>query len=217
MVDGDTIRVRLDGRTERVRYIGVDTPESVKPGTPVQCYAKRAAAANAALVAGRSVRLVGDVEQRDRYGRLLAYVYREPDGAFVNAQLVRDGYARTLTIAPNVAHAHQFAQLAQTARGAAAGYGAPVRWGRFLVPPMASTKLQQSLAAFERAFVEEAEADRLRRERIYREAEQRLDTRRRERVHKHGSMRFVLLVLVLLATAALVTVAMFKTLYVVMG
>ena len=89
--------------------------------------------------------------------------------------------------------------------------------GRFLVPPMASTKLQQSLAAFERAFVEEAEADRLRRERIYREAEQRLDTRRRDRVHKRGSMRFVLLVLVLLATAALVTVAMFKTLYVVMG
>jgi micrococcal nuclease len=121
VVDGDTIRVRLDGRTERVRYIGVDTPESVKPGTPVQCYAKRAAAANAALVAGRRVRLVGDVEQRDRYGRLLAYVYREPDGAFVNARLVRDGYARTLTIAPNVAHAHQFAQLAQTARQSGRG------------------------------------------------------------------------------------------------
>jgi micrococcal nuclease len=116
VVDGDTIRVRLDGRTERVRYIGVDTPESVKPGTPVQCFAKRAAAANAALVAGRSVRLVGDVERRDRYGRLLAYVYREPDGAFVNAQLVRDGYARTLSIAPNVAHARQFAALARTAR-----------------------------------------------------------------------------------------------------
>ena len=116
VVDGDTIRVRLDGRTERVRYIGVDTPESVKPGSPVQCYAKRAAAANAALVAGRSVRLVGDVERRDRYGRLLAYVYREPDGAFVNAQLVRDGYARTLRIAPNVAHAGEFARLAQSAR-----------------------------------------------------------------------------------------------------
>jgi hypothetical protein len=82
---------------------------------------------------------------------------------------------------------------------------------------MASTKLQQSLAAFERAFVEEAEADRLRRERIYREAEQRLHARRRERVHKRGSLRFVLLILVLLGTAALVTVAMFKTLYVVMG
>ena len=121
VVDGDTIRVRLGDRIERVRYIGVDTPESVKPGTPVQCYAKRAAAANAALVAGRSVRLVGDVERRDRYGRLLAYVYREPDGAFVNAQLVRDGYARTLTIAPNVAHAHQLAELAQTARRSGRG------------------------------------------------------------------------------------------------
>ena len=121
VVDGDTIRVRLDGRTERVRYIGVDTPESVKPGTPVECFAKRAAAANAALVAGREVRLVADVEHRDRYGRLLAYVYREPDGAFVNAQLVRDGYARTLTIAPNVAHAHQLAELAQTARRSGRG------------------------------------------------------------------------------------------------
>jgi micrococcal nuclease len=121
VVDGDTIGVRLAGRTERVRYIGVDTPESVKPGTPVQCFAKRAAAANAALVAGRSVRLVGDVERRDRYGRLLAYVYREPDGAFVNAQLVRDGYARTLTIAPNVAHARQFAALARTARDGGRG------------------------------------------------------------------------------------------------
>ena len=121
VVDGDTIRVRLDGRTERVRYIGVDTPESVKPGTPVQCYAKRAAAANAALVAGREVRLVGDVERRDRYGRLLAYVYREPDGAFVNAALVRDGYARTLTIAPNVAQSRQLAQLARAARESGRG------------------------------------------------------------------------------------------------
>ena len=116
VVDGDTIRVRLDGHTERVRYIGIDTPESVKPGTPVQCFAKRASAANAQLVAGRTVRLVGDVEQRDRYGRLLAYVYREPDGAFVNARLVRDGYARTLTIAPNVAHARELADLARAAR-----------------------------------------------------------------------------------------------------
>jgi micrococcal nuclease len=116
VIDGDTIGVRIGGRTERVRYIGVDTPESVKPDTPVQCYAKRAAAANAALVAGHRVRLVGDVEHRDRYGRLLAYVYREGDGAFVNALLVRDGYARTLTIAPNVAHAAEFARLARTAR-----------------------------------------------------------------------------------------------------
>jgi micrococcal nuclease len=121
VVDGDTIRVRLGDRTERVRYIGVDTPESVKPGTPVQCFAKRAAAANASLVAGQQVRLIGDVEHRDRYGRLLAYVYRARDGAFVNALLVRDGYARTLTIAPNVAHAGEFARLARGAREAGRG------------------------------------------------------------------------------------------------
>ena len=121
VVDGDTIRVRLDGHTERVRYIGVDTPESVKPGTPVQCFAERAAAANRALVAGRRVRLVGDAEARDRYGRLLAYVYREPDGAFVNAALVRDGYARTLTIPPNVAHRADFSRLAGEARRAGRG------------------------------------------------------------------------------------------------
>src|SRR5215475_7520007 len=67
VVDGDTIKVRIGGRTERVRYIGIDTPESVKPGTPVQCYAERAAAANTALVAGREVRLVRDAEERDKY------------------------------------------------------------------------------------------------------------------------------------------------------
>jgi micrococcal nuclease len=127
VVDGDTIRVSLAGRTERVRYIGVDTPESVKPGTPVECFAKRASAANAALVTGRSVRLVADVEQRDRYGRLLAYVYREPDGTFVNAQLVRDGFARPLTIAPNVAHARELAGLANRARRAGRGLWAACR------------------------------------------------------------------------------------------
>jgi micrococcal nuclease len=116
VVDGDTVVVRVAGRRERVRYIGVDTPESVKPGTPVQCFAKAAAAANRRLVAGRRVRLVADAEARDRYGRALAYVYREPDGLFVNAELVRRGYARVLTIPPNVAHAAQLRRLAARAR-----------------------------------------------------------------------------------------------------
>jgi micrococcal nuclease len=121
VVDGDTIKVRVGGRTERVRYIGIDTPESVKPDTPVQCFAERASAANAGLVAGRDVRLVADAEARDAYGRLLAYVYREPDGLFVNASLVRDGYARTLTIPPDVAHAEEFARLARAAGEAGRG------------------------------------------------------------------------------------------------
>src|SRR5215210_3247118 len=121
VVDGDTIQVRLDGRREKVRYIGVDTPESVKPGTPVECFAKRASAYNERLVGGRRVRLVRDAEARDRYGRLLAYVYREEDGLFVNAALVRGGYAQPLTIPPNVAHAGEFRRLAAAARRAGRG------------------------------------------------------------------------------------------------
>jgi micrococcal nuclease len=121
VVDGDTIRVSLGGRQERVRLIGVDTPESVKPDTPVQCFARKAAAFTHRLLDGRRVRLVGDVEARDRYGRLLAYVYRAGDGLFVNARLVQDGYARTMTIPPNVRFADRFAALAAQARRAGRG------------------------------------------------------------------------------------------------
>ena len=121
VVDGDTILVSLRGRQERVRYIGVDTPETVKPNTPVQCFGKQASAYDHGLLDGRSVRLAGDAEARDRYGRLLAYVYRAGDGLFVNAALVRGGYARTLTIPPNVAHAGELAALAGEARRAGRG------------------------------------------------------------------------------------------------
>jgi micrococcal nuclease len=121
VVDGDTIRVLVGNREERVRYIGIDTPESVKGGTPVQCFAERAARENARLVAGREVRLVTDVEARDRFGRLLAYVYRTPDGTLVNEALVRRGFARTLTIAPNVRFAERFARAAREARRSGRG------------------------------------------------------------------------------------------------
>jgi micrococcal nuclease len=114
VVDGDTVVVRLDGRSERVRYIGVDTPESVKPGVRVQCFAKSAAKANARLVLGRDVRLEYDAEARDRYGRLLAYVWR--GDLLVNAELVRLGYGKPLEIAPNLAHAVQLRRLASAAR-----------------------------------------------------------------------------------------------------
>jgi micrococcal nuclease len=121
VVDGDTILVAIDGRQERVRYIGVDTPETVKPHTRVQCFGKRASSANHRLVDGRTVRLVADAEARDRYGRLLAYVYRAGDGLFVNEALLRGGYATTLTIAPNVRFADRFAALARQARDAGRG------------------------------------------------------------------------------------------------
>jgi micrococcal nuclease len=116
VVDGDTVKVRIAGQTDTVRYIGMDTPETKKPGTPIQCYGKAASAYNERLVAGRSVRLRFDAERRDRYGRLLAYVFRRPDGLFVNAQLVREGFARTLTIPPNVAHVSIFRTLEHRAR-----------------------------------------------------------------------------------------------------
>ena len=121
VVDGDTIHVQVGGTRETVRYIGVDTPESVKPGTPVQCFAKRASTFNHRFVGGEQVRLVLDAEPRDRYGRLLAYVYRVRDKRFVNAALVRRGYAVPLTIPPNVAHAEQFRKLASAARRAGRG------------------------------------------------------------------------------------------------
>lgn len=125
VVDGDTIRVRLGGREETVRYIGVDTPETKKPGTPVQCFGKRASAENARLVGGERVRLVAGAEPRDRYGRMLAYVRRERDNLFVNERLLRGGFARTLTIAPNDRHEARF-RLAETrARLARSGL-----WGR---------------------------------------------------------------------------------------
>jgi len=82
----------------------------------VQCFGRAASAYNKRLLFGRSVRLVFDAERRDRYGRLLAYVYRRPDGLFVNAELVRRGFAQTLTIPPNVAHAAEFRALAGRAR-----------------------------------------------------------------------------------------------------
>lgn len=114
VVDGDTIVVRdRSGSTERVRYIGVDTPESVKPNTPVQCFAHEASSFNRRLVQGRTVRLVPDREPQDRFGRSLAFVY--VGDTFVNAQLLRRGFARTIEIAPNTSKAEYFARLERVA------------------------------------------------------------------------------------------------------
>jgi micrococcal nuclease len=119
VVDGDTVEVQLGGREEDVRYIGVDTPETVKPDTPVQCFGPQASRFNHALVEHRRVRLVFGAERRDVYGRLLAYVYLE--GRFVNAELVRRGLARTLTIAPNDRFAGRLKRLEMAAARAGRG------------------------------------------------------------------------------------------------
>ncbi len=127
VIDGDTIVVRAspsseDTEPERVRLIGIDTPESVQPGSPVECFALEASHRMERLLApGTRVRLVGDVESEDRYGRTLAYVYRDDDGLFVNAAMVRDGYAYAYTVPPNVAHAAEFARLQGEAQAANRG------------------------------------------------------------------------------------------------
>lgn len=116
-VDGDTV-VLVGG--ERVRYIGVDTPELHHPKKPVQWYAREAWEFNRRLVEGKRVTLEFDVERRDKYRRLLAYVYLE-DGTFVNAELMRQGYAHLLTIPPNVKYQDRFLALEREARQAQRG------------------------------------------------------------------------------------------------
>jgi micrococcal nuclease len=119
VVDGDTVEVRLDGGEEDVRYIGVDTPETVKPDTPVQCFGPQASDFNHALVEHRRVRLVFGAERRDIYDRLLAYVYL--GDRFVNAELLSRGLARTLTIPPNDRFAERFKRLQMAAARAGRG------------------------------------------------------------------------------------------------
>lgn len=121
VVDGDTIVVEAPGGSERVRYIGIDTPESVAPGRPVECFGRQASAANRRLVAGQRVKVVPGAETRDRYGRLLAYVYTEDGRRFVNAELVRSGAADTLSIEPNTEYAGKLADLRRRARAEGAG------------------------------------------------------------------------------------------------
>jgi micrococcal nuclease len=126
VVDGDTIIVSLAGRDEKVRLIGIDTPETKKPDTPVECFGKEASARMGQfLPRGTPVRLVRDAEARDRYGRLLAYVYRTRDGLFVNLAMAKEGFAAPLTIPPNVAHTDEFVAAAAAARRAGRGL-----WGR---------------------------------------------------------------------------------------
>jgi micrococcal nuclease len=114
VVDGDTVVV---SGNRSVRLIGVDAPETKDPRRPVGCFGREASRFLISLLPrGTTVRLVGDVESEDRYGRLLAYVYRRADGLFVNAELVRQGYAHVLTIPPNLAHADELVALAGQAR-----------------------------------------------------------------------------------------------------
>lgn len=121
VVDGDTIVARLPRGDETVRLIGIDTPETVDPRKPVQCFGREASGRTKALLPpGTSIRLERDVEARDHYGRLLAYVHRT-DGTFVNLALAEEGYAQALTIPPNVAYTSHFSAAVAAAREAGRG------------------------------------------------------------------------------------------------
>lgn len=106
VLDGDTAIIDIGGAEESVRFLGIDTPEIAHPDQPEECFGPEATARTVELLpAGTSVRLERDLEARDRYDRILAYVYRADDDLFVNETLVREGFADTLSIQPNTAFA----------------------------------------------------------------------------------------------------------------
>lgn len=112
-IDGDTLEL-ADG--DRVRYIGVDAPESVDPRRHAECFGKEASAFNRDLVEGKMVRLAKDISDRDRYGRLLRFVYLQ-DGTLANELLVREGYASVATYPPDVSKEDIFRAAERMARG----------------------------------------------------------------------------------------------------
>lgn len=111
IIDGDTIELQ---NGEKVRYIGIDTPETLDPRKPVQCFGKEASLKNKELIEGKEVRLVKDVSERDKYGRLLRYVY--VGDVFINEKLVAEGYARAFTYPPDVAYSQLFIEKERLAR-----------------------------------------------------------------------------------------------------
>jgi micrococcal nuclease len=126
VVDGDTVELTFGNTTERVRLLGVDAPESVHPSVPVQCFGPEAASALAQLLTpGTVVRVERDVEGRDRYDRLLLYLYRRDDGLFINHWLVAEGLADTSFYEPNRAASAPLIAARNTARADGVGL-----WGR---------------------------------------------------------------------------------------
>jgi micrococcal nuclease len=125
VIDGDTIEVdrALDGRAT-VRYIGIDTPETVAPGQPVGCLGREASDRNKALVEGKTVFLEKDVSETDQFGRLLRYVYLE-DEQMVNELLVVEGFAQASTYPPDVKYQGRFTAAEQQARDANRGLWGP--------------------------------------------------------------------------------------------
>ena len=123
VVDGDTIEVMRGGVKEKVRLIGINTPETVDPRRKVECFGKEASAHAKEILTGQKVSLVSDDSQTkyDKYGRLLAYVYRVSDGLFINLSLIADGYGKAMPFDDTPMFHTQFADAELAARTALLG------------------------------------------------------------------------------------------------
>jgi micrococcal nuclease len=122
VVDGDTVDIEIDGHTERVRLIGVNTPETKHPTKPIECFGPEASAYLTQLLPkGTTVRIERDVEARDRYGRMLLYLYLGSNDLFINLDLVARGYGTPMSIEPNTFHRNDFVRAAAQAEAANVG------------------------------------------------------------------------------------------------
>ncbi len=122
VVDGDTVDIDINGHTERVRLIGVNTPETKHPTKPIECFGPEASAYMTQLLPkGTTVRIERDVEARDRYGRMLLYLYLGSDDLFINLELVARGYGTPMSIEPNTFHRNDFVRAAAQAQAANVG------------------------------------------------------------------------------------------------
>jgi micrococcal nuclease len=122
VIDGDTVDVIINGSEERVRLIGIDTPETKKRNSPIECFGPEATVFTQQLLpVGTPVYIERDVVNRDDFGRLLGYIYRAADGIFVNYEIMRQGFAQPLSIPPNDTFAELFAGAARAAEADDAG------------------------------------------------------------------------------------------------
>lgn len=124
VIDGDTIEVKMPWGREKIRYIGIDTPETKDPRKPVEYFGKEAAEKNRELVEAKYVFLEKDVSNKDRYGRFLRYVYLA-DGTFVNLELVKQGYAQVATYPPDLKYVEEFLKAEKEAREKEIGLWSP--------------------------------------------------------------------------------------------
>lgn len=126
VVDGDTIHVDIEGKNETVRLIGINTPETVDPRRPVECFGKQASDKAKEILSGRRVRIETDSSQdvRDKYGRLLGYIYRD-DGLFLNKFMITEGYAYEYTYRLPYKYQTEFKAAQKSAEAAEKGLWAP--------------------------------------------------------------------------------------------